>query len=67
MGQVSTEQTVAIIDAVGEAVSNAQPDVVMKSEPNMNFWPLLMIAIVPVIIVPLFLYIKKALSKRKKK
>ena len=44
MGQVSTEQTVAIIEAVGDAT---RP---MKAEPNMNFWPLLLLAIVPVLL-----------------
>jgi len=50
MGFVSTEQTVAIIDAVG----NAMPDKVMRSEPNMAFWPLLVIAVVAAA-VPVFL------------
>ena len=63
MGFVSTEQTVAIIEAVGEAM----PDpVVMKSEPNMAFGRLLLLAIAPVIIIPFFLWVKKALSRRKK-
>ena len=48
---IPTEQTVAIIEAVGEAIKT---DPVMRSEPNMNFWPLLIIAIVPVIIAPFF-------------
>jgi hypothetical protein len=42
MGQMSTEQTVQIIDAVG----NAQ----MKAEPNMNFSYLLLLAVVPVVL-----------------
>jgi hypothetical protein len=48
MGQVSTEQTVAIIEAVGEAM----PNPTMHAEPNMNFWPLLLIAVAPVILAP---------------
>ena len=47
MGQVSTEQTVRIIEAVGEAM----PDT-MQAESNMSFWPLLLIAIAPVILAP---------------
>lgn len=46
MGQVSTEQTVRIIEAVGEAI----PDPVMQAEPNMSFWPLLLLAVIPVVI-----------------
>jgi hypothetical protein len=68
MGQVSTEQTVAIIEAVGDAVGNAQPDTtIMQAEPNMNFWPMLIIEIAPVVVIPFFLCVKKALSKRKGK
>ena len=48
MGQVSTEQTVRIIEAVGDAM----PDSTMAAEPNMSFWPLLFIAIAPVILAP---------------
>jgi len=47
MGQVSTEQTVAIIEAVGDAIA---PAPVMQAEPNMNFWHLLWLAIIPVIL-----------------
>jgi len=61
MGFVSTEQTVAIIEAVGEAM----PDPVMRSEPNMNFVPLALIAVLPVIIIPIFLWIKKLLRGKK--
>jgi len=46
MGQVSTEQTVAIIEAVGDAI----PDPVMQASPNMSFWPLLLLAIIPVLL-----------------
>jgi hypothetical protein len=45
MGQVSTEQTVAIIDAVSNAVEKVQP------EPEAtNYWWLLLIAIIPAVI-----------------
>jgi len=47
MGQVSTEQTVAIIDAVANAVN--QPDPVMHSEPNMAFGMLALLALLPMI------------------
>ena len=60
MGQVSTEQTVAIIEAVGNAI----PETKMKSEPNMNFWPLLFIAVVGAA-VPVIL--TRWLMKRNKK
>jgi len=42
MGQVSTEQAVRIIEAVGEATQ--------KSQPNTNYWWLFIIAIIPVIV-----------------
>ena len=58
MGFVSTEQTVAIIEAVGDAIPEAAP--VMRSEPNMNFWPLLLIAVMPV-------WLGWWLNKRRKK
>ena len=48
MGQVSTEQTVRIIEAVGDAM----PDPTMHAEPNMGFWPLLFIAVIPVVLAP---------------
>ena len=61
MGFVSTEQTVAIIEAVGDAIPE-QP--VMQSEPNMNFWPLLAIAVVPVILAPFIaMWVKKRIKK----
>ena len=61
MGFVSTEQTVAIIEAVGDAIPD-QP--VMKAETNMNFWPLLIIAVIAAA-VPVFL--TRWFFKRKKK
>ena len=63
MGLVTTEQTVAIIEAIGEAMPEPA---VMRSEPNMNFVPLALIAVLPVIVIPIFLWVKKALSRRKK-
>ena len=38
MGQINTAQAVEIIDAV--------------REPNMSFWPLLLLAVIPVILAP---------------
>ena len=58
MGQVSTEQTVQIIKAVGDAM----PDK-MHAEPNMNFWPLLLIAVIPVVLAP---FIATWFKRRKK-
>jgi len=43
MGQMSTEQTVKIIEAVGDASK-------MKAEPNMNFSYLLILAVIPVLL-----------------
>ena len=61
MGQVSTEQTVAIIEAVGNAIPEPTP---MQAEPNMNFWPLLAIAVVPVILAPFItMWVKKRMKK----
>jgi hypothetical protein len=59
MGQVSTEQTVAIIEAVGDAVNPS----VMRAEPNMSFWPLLLIAVIPVVLAP---FVATWIRKRKK-
>ena len=58
MGFVSTEQTVAIIEAVGEAM----PEPVMRSEPNMNFSYLLWLAVIPVL---LGFALKKLWGKKK--
>jgi len=46
MGQVSTEQTVRIIEAVGDAM----PDPAIQAEPNMSYWWLLSLAVVPVLL-----------------
>jgi hypothetical protein len=54
MGQVSTEQTVRIIEAVGDVV---KPN--MQAEPNMNYWWLLSLAVIPV-------FLTYWLNKRKK-
>jgi len=60
MGMVSTEQTVAIIEAVGDAI----PETSMRAEPNMNFWPLLAIAIIPVVLAPFIaMWVKKRMKK----
>ena len=45
MGQINSEQAVAIIDAVGEAKAKQ-----MKSEPNMDFSYLLLLAVIPVLL-----------------
>ena len=42
MGMVSTEQTVRVIEAVGEVVERQQPET--------NYWWLLIIAVIPVIV-----------------
>lgn len=65
MGFVSTEQTTAIIDSVAKVVEANNPDVVMRAEPNMAFGKLLALAIAPVIIIPIFLWIKKLLREKK--
>jgi len=63
-GQINTEQAVAIIEAVGNAVPEATAPV-MHSEPNMNFWPLLAIAVVPVILAPFIaMWVKKRMKKK---
>ena len=56
----SVEQTVAIIEAVGDAIN---PDV-MHAEPNMNFWPLLLLAVIPVILAP---FVATWFQRRRKK
>lgn len=43
---INTEQTVAIIEAIGNAI----PEAKMKAEPNMNFLPLLALGIIPVVL-----------------
>ncbi len=48
MGQVNTEQAVAIIDAVADAVDAAQPDVVQQVQSEPNYWWLLSLAVIPV-------------------
>jgi hypothetical protein len=44
MGQVTAEQTALIIDTTAEAIAKN------KAEPNMNFWPLLLLAVIPVLL-----------------
>ena len=43
MGQVSTEQTAIIIDSTARAIAQNK----MEAQPNMNFWPLLLLGIIP--------------------
>lgn len=47
MGQVSTEQTVRIIESVSDAINTNQPEAV-QSDPN--YWWLLLLAIIPVVL-----------------
>jgi hypothetical protein len=63
MGFVSTEQTTEIIESVARVVEASNPEVVSPAMPN--HWWALWIATAPVVIVPLFLWGKKALYKRK--
>ena len=56
MGQVSTEQTAIIIESTADAIAKNK----MEAQPNMNFWPLLFLAIIPVVL-------GYWLNKRKKK
>ena len=60
MGQINTAQAVEIIEAVGEAM----PDPTMHAEPNMSFWPLLLLAVIPVILAP---FVATWFQKRRKK
>jgi hypothetical protein len=60
MGQVSTEQTVAIIEAVGEAVN--QPEA--ANDPVNYWWFSLLLVIVPVILAP---FVATWFQKRKQK
>lgn len=48
MGQVSTEQTVQIIDAVSNAMNH--PEFIGRSEPNMAFGLMALIALLPMIV-----------------
>lgn len=50
MGYISTEQTTEIIDSVTELVDAVNTEPVMRAEPNMNFWPLLALAVIPVLL-----------------
>ena len=62
MGQMM-EQKTEFVESLTELVEAAKPDPVMRSEPNMNFWPLLLIAViaaaVPVLLTRWFLKRKK--------
>jgi hypothetical protein len=46
MGQVNTEQVAIIIEETADAIAKNK----MKSEPNMNFSYLLLLAVIPVIL-----------------
>ena len=48
MGQVSTEQTVRIIEAVGEAIGDAQVETTIIAN-DTNYWWLAIIAVLPII------------------
>ena len=70
MGQINTEQAVEIIDAVTGVIDATKPDEVVnvvQTSPaaDPNYLWLLIIAVAPVVIIPLFLGIKKAFSKKK--
>jgi hypothetical protein len=65
MGQINTAQATAIIDSVADVVAASNPAPVVNPDPN--YWWLLWIGLAPAIVVPFFLWIKKALSKKKKK
>jgi hypothetical protein len=51
-GQINTEQAVQIIEAVGNAKAQVAEATapVMKSEPNMDFSYLLLLAVIPVLL-----------------
>ncbi len=44
------EQKTEFVEAITDLVTAVQPDFVGRSEPNMNFWPLLFIAVIPVVL-----------------
>jgi hypothetical protein len=50
MGQVSTEQTVKIIEAVADAIETVQPEVVETVSTQPSNWWLLTLAVVPVLL-----------------
>ena len=50
MGQVSTEQTVEIIEAVADVIDATQPETVTQIAAEPNYWWLLSLAIVPVLL-----------------
>ena len=50
MGQVSTEQTVAIIESVADAIDAATPDTVTTVIPEPNYWWALSLVILPVML-----------------
>ena len=65
MGQINTEQAVQIIEAVGNAKAQVAEATTMHSEPNMNFWPLLAIAVIPVVLAPFVaMWVKKKMKTK---
>lgn len=51
MGQVSTEQTVAIIDSVANALNTKAPVTkVIIETPDPNYWWLLSLGVIPVVL-----------------
>ena len=50
MGQVSTEQTTAIIESVAKVIDAVQPDTVTNIQPDPNYWWLLILAVVPILL-----------------
>lgn len=66
MGQVSTEQTVKIIESVAEAIKPTETPIIQVVQPDPNYWWLLSLAIIPVLLT-FFLQRRKTLSKKKEK
>ena len=58
MGQVSTEQTTAIIEAVGDALGKAQAETTTVIA-ETNYWWLAVIAILPIIAGSFITWIKR--------
>ncbi len=60
MGQVSTEQTVAIIEAVGDAI----PDTIVQEATINPWWWSMLLVVVPVLLAP---FIATWVQNRRKK
>jgi hypothetical protein len=67
MGFVNTEQTTAIIESVAKVVEASNPETTVVPAAEPNYWWMMWIAVLPVVILPFFLWIKKAFSKKGKK